>query len=205
MRVVLFLLLMVVWLKANMGAIILIPTNGKFTAGIYGGAGYLVSRVDVTSTNPALDGITLQNDNAVAAVGGFVGVTNDYYRFSFSYDITSDPDIALQRGLMNFDYMFEMRHNVKYLFGVGFGVAMCAYDINKKHIKQSKGLVAGRVGFQYHLQNQDSVEMMLEYSQAIINNLGKSFYETNDFSTYDIKKLQGVWLRVGYNFLFDWK
>ncbi len=189
-------------LQANMGAILIIPRDANVVMGIYSGASKTSTTTEIESTNSAIDGDSFNYDTSVAFIGAMIGVQNDYYRLSLSYDINSDSDLELQRALMNFDFMIGEKEGFRPILGFGVGVAMCSYDINSKNIKQDSGLLAFRAGTEYSINKSNSIEVLLEYSHVITNSLGKSFYEGSDFTTYNIKDKDDIMLRIGYNFGF---
>ncbi len=187
-------------LEANMGAILIIPRDANVVMGIYSGASQTSTTTEIESTNSAIDGDSFNYDNSVVFLGAMIGIQNDYYRLSLSYDANSDSDLELQRALMNFDFMIGEKEGFRPMLGFGVGVAMCSYDINNKNIKQDNGLLAFRVGSEYILNESSSLEILLEYSYSITNSIGKSFYEGSNFTTYNIKDKNDIMLRIGYNF-----
>ncbi len=189
-------------LQANMGAVLIIPRDAKFVMGVYTGVSQASTTTEIESTNSAIDGKKLNYDNNVALLGAIIGLQNNYYRFSFSYDVNNDQDLELQRALMNFDFMIGEKEGFRSMLGFGVGVAMSSYDINSKNIKQDNGLVAFRVGTEYIINESKSIEILLEYAYLITNSIGKSFYEGTDFTTYNIKNRNDIILRIGYNFEF---
>ena len=200
----LFLLLIFIssFLQANMGALFIIPRDAKVVMGVYSGVSQASTTTEIESTNSVIDEQLFNYDNNVALLGAMIGIENDYYRFNFSYDMNSDPDLELQRALMNFDFMIGQKEAFRPMLGFGVGAAMCSYDINNKKIKQDNGLLAFRAGTEYIINESKSIEILLEYSYLITNNVGKSFYEGSDFTTYNIKDKHDIMLRVGYNFEF---
>ena len=189
-------------LFANVGAILIIPKKGDMVVGVYSGISQASSRIDIKSTNSSLDAQRFSFDNTNAVIGGYIGVENSYYRLSFSYDINNDPDVELQRALMNFDFKFGEENGFRPLVGFGVGVAKSSYDIYQKTIKDENGVLAFRAGAEYRLDQSNSIEVLLEYSYILTSGAGESFYDGNDFTTYTINKQNSITLRIGYNFEF---
>lgn len=187
-------------LEANMGVILIIPKDAKVVIGIYSGISKASSVTEIESTNSAIDGQSFNLNNSALTLGGMVGVQNDYYRFSFSYDINNDADIQMRRALINFDFKIGEKDSFRPMLGFGVGVATNTYDINSKKVKQGNGVLSFRAGTEYVFDKTNSLEILLEYSYLMTNGLGKSFYEGSDFTTYNIREKDDITLRVGYNF-----
>lgn len=185
-----------------MGALLIIPRDANVVIGVYSGISKASSITEIESTNSAIDDQSFQYDNNVAFIGAMIGIQNDYYRFSFSYDINSDSDIELQRALMNFDFKIGDKDSFRPILGFGVGIAMSAYNINNKTVKQDNGLLAFRAGTEYSIDKLNSIEILLEYSYVMTNSIGKSFYEGSDFTTYNLKDKDDFILRIGYDFEF---
>ena len=201
-RVVLLFIFISSILQANMGAVLIIPNDASVVMGIYTGVSRASGTTEIKSTNSAIDGNSFKYINATAFVCAMIGLQNKYYRSSLVYDINSDQDIQMQRVLMNFDFMIGEKKGFRPILGFGVGVAMNSYEINYKNVEQDNGILAFRAGTEYSMNENNSIELLLEYSYMMTNDLGKSFYEGDDFTTYNIKNKDDIILRIGYNFEF---
>lgn len=185
-----------------MGALLIIPRDANFVVGAYSGVSKSSHTTEIESTNTAIDAQSFHYDNNVAFIGAMLGIQNDYYRFSLSYDINNDSDLELQRALMNFDFKLYQRDGFRPMLGFGVGVAMNSYNINNKTINQDNGVLTFRAGTEYSIDKSNSIEILLEYSYTMTNSVGKSFYEGSDFTTYNITDQNAIMLNIGYNFQF---
>lgn len=129
-------------------------------------------------------------------IGLFISAQNSFYRLSLSYDIESDVDVKLQRGLLNADFKF------KPLIGFGVGAVSSSYALNGKAINQSNGVLAFRAGTEYLIDKSNSLEFLLEYSHTLTSRVGKSFNDGIDFTTYNIDNQNAIMFRIGYSFEF---
>lgn len=201
-RIMLLIIFISSFLEASMGAILILPRDANVVIGINSGISRTSSSTEIKSTNSAIDGQSYSYNNLVAFIGGMIGIQNDFYRLSLAYDINSDKDIQMQKVLMNFDFKIGEKDSFRPIVGFGVGVAMNSYDINYKTIKQDNGLLVCRTGTEYILDESNSLEFLLEYSYVVTNNTGKSFYEGDDFTTYNIKDKDDISFRIAYNYEF---
>ncbi|MGB5965881.1 MAG: hypothetical protein WBF77_06480 [Sulfurimonadaceae bacterium] len=202
MKRVLLLTLVTLPLFANVGAILLVPRDAKVVVRAYSGVSKTSSVITIESTNDIIDGASFSYDSTNGLIGGAVGIQNSFYRLSLSYDIDSNTDVKLQRALLNSDFKFYEQDGFKPLVGFGVGVAMSAYAVNQKNIKQDNGVLALRTGAEYVVDESNSLEFLLEYSYILTSKTGVSYYEGSDFTTYNIKKQNTAMLLMGYSFEF---
>ncbi|MBU0631912.1 hypothetical protein KKA17_04640 [bacterium] len=201
-KIVILYLIFTSSLFANMGAMLILPQDSDIAMGIYSGISQNSSKVDIESTNSAKNEKSFNFDNTDVLIGGYIGVENSYYRLSLSYDINNDPDVQVQRALLNFDFKIIEKKGLRPMVGFGVGVAMSSYNPYGKNIKDDNGVLAFRAGTEYRVDESNSIEILLEYSHTLTSGIGKSYYEGSDFTTYDLSKQNSVILRIGYNFLF---
>lgn len=202
LKILSFLLFFLSSLSANMGAILLLPTNAKPVIGIYTGTTKTKTDIEIKSTDNSIDGDKYTYNNDSTLIGVFIGAENEYYRLSFSFDKENTTKLQLDRFLINLDYKLTSYKNFKPMFGFGIGASSSTYNINNKEINQENGTIVFRIGSEVLIEKSNSIEILIEYSNMLTSNIGKSFYENNEFTTYDIKKQNSIMLRIGYNFKF---
>ena len=203
MRKLLFILLMFVTssLYANMGAILIVPRDANVVTGIYSGSSTLSTEIAITSTDNTLDGSSYNFGGTEPFIGGYIGIQNSFYRLSISYDVNYYSDIQLQRYLLGFDFMIGDKNAFRPMVGFGVGVAESKYTINTKNIDHSNGVLAFRTGVEYTIDADQSLELLVEYSY-MLDSLGSNYYDSVDFTSYNVKDQQAIMLRVGYSFEF---
>ncbi len=188
-------------LFANIGAILIVPRDADVVTGIYSGSFTLQTDVVITSTDNTLDSNAYDFGGTQPFIGGYIGIQNSYYRLSISYDVNYYSDIQLQRYLLGFDFMIGDKDGFRPMLGFGIGVAESRYEINKKELCHSNGVLAFRAGTEYTIDVDQSLEFLVEYSY-MLDSIGTSYYDGVDFTTYNVKDQQAIMLRVGYSFEF---
>ena len=189
-------------LFANMGAIIIIPTDSAFIMGVYSGSSSVSTEIQTDSTNTVLDGRKTTIDTTDAFLGGYLGVQNSYYRFSLSYDLTDSSELELARLLFNFDFKIADKGKYRPILGFGIGATTSEYTLDNRNISQDKGVIVFRAGTEYSINRQNSLEVLVEYSHMLDSGGSQSYLDRTDFTSYKVDSQDGIMLRIGYNFEF---
>ncbi len=187
---------------ANMGALLIIPKDPQPVISIQIGGMRSSTDIDKSSVGPALDNGSFEFTESAPFIGGLIGLQNSFYRFSLSYDYTNGSDIDMERFLMNFDFKIGTEGGFRWLLGTGVGVAQSSYELDNRSLKQSNGILSFRGGTEYVLSEKSSLEFIVEYSYSLNSSSSKSYYDENNFTSYEIEDQNGIIMRVGYSFWF---
>ncbi len=133
-------------------------------------------------------------NDSQALLGGYLGLENDSYRLSVSYDINKNSTIKTQRYMLNFDYRFQDIQNYKPFLGFALGGAYNEYTIQNRKIEFSNAVFSVHSGFEYLYDDKNSIEVLLEYS--LMSN------QDNSFVTFDFKDQSMFLIRLGLKFTF---
>ena len=188
-------------LFANMGSLLIIPTDAVVAVGIYTGSSTVLSNIEVESTDENLNGKITDIDKTEPFFGGYLGLQNAHYRFSVSYDVNNNSDLKLERLLINFDYKIGVQDGFRPMIGFGVGASESSYTMDGRDIKQDKAVIALRTGAEYFINGHNSIELLAEYAY-MFDSSGDSFLYDDEFTTYDIKNQNAIMFRIGYNFAF---
>jgi len=185
--------------STSFGVILVIPKDAVPVYGVYTAFGSSSSSIDITSTTTSTVETKKRIKNSTLTTGVMLGLENNIYRTSITYDVTNASYVDQKRLLFNFDFKIPVEGTLTPVLGLGIGSVNSEYGLNGRYIQNSNGVISLRLGTDYLLSEQKSLVLLLEVTKTISSS-SDNYMEDSTFTSYEIVKQSSYSIRLGYNF-----
>lgn len=187
--------------QSALAGLILFPDNAKGIIGISGGMAYLDQKIHIHSTESSKDGLALNYFQTAPNIIIFLGLENDIYRISVSFEGFSSDDISMQQLIFGFNYKFLQGKKLHPMLGFGIGAAESTVKTLHEKISFSNGIYTLNAGVEFRHNDHHAIEVMTRYFRFLNSGSGTQFTET-EFTSYNLHEQNGISVQLGYTYRF---